>query len=314
MKKELLYTMPSPCRDDFKVYGYRFGEGKRALAVMGAIRGDEVQQLYTAALLVKTLERLERKGALMPDVEILVIPCVNPFSMNIAKRFWSMDNTDINRMFPGYDKGETTQRIAGAIFDCVKDYEFGIHLASNYIPGEFIPHVRVLNTGFQSETEASCFGLPYVFTKEVTPYDTTLLCYNWQLWGAKAFSLYTGCTNNFDEKDMSEPLEAIQRFMQGQGLLKSFVRPGYKPEFITNGDMITLRSKCSGLLRQLKKSKDTIHKGELLAEIIDPYDASIRESIYAPVSGVIFFNHAGPLALEGAHIFEIVQQKFDTDI
>ena len=34
--------------------------------------------------------------------EILIIPSVNHSSMNISKRFWATDNTDINRMFPGY--------------------------------------------------------------------------------------------------------------------------------------------------------------------------------------------------------------------
>ncbi len=53
----------------------------------------------------------------------------------IKKRFWSIDNTDINRMFPGYDKGETTQRIAAGIFEKIKDYKYGIQFASFYIPG-----------------------------------------------------------------------------------------------------------------------------------------------------------------------------------
>ena len=35
--------------------------------------------------------------------------------MNVGKRFFPVDNTDINRMFPGYDKGETTQRLADGV-------------------------------------------------------------------------------------------------------------------------------------------------------------------------------------------------------
>lgn len=68
----------------------------------------------------------------------MAIPCVNYYSMNIGKRFWAMDNTDINRMFPGYDQGETTQRIADGLFREIKDYEFGIQLASFYQPGNFL--------------------------------------------------------------------------------------------------------------------------------------------------------------------------------
>lgn len=58
---------------------------------------------------------------------------VNHFSMNIGKRFWPSDNTDINRMFPGYKEGETTQRIADGVFENIKDYSYGIQFASFYI-------------------------------------------------------------------------------------------------------------------------------------------------------------------------------------
>lgn len=64
-----------------------------------------------------------------------MIPAANAFSMNIHKRFWPVDNTGVNRMFPGYDKGETTQRIAAGIFKAVSSYDYGIQLASLYLRG-----------------------------------------------------------------------------------------------------------------------------------------------------------------------------------
>lgn len=62
-----------------------------------------------------------------------MVPSVNHFSINIGKRFWPSDNTDINRMFPGYKEGETTQRIAAGVFENIKDYSYGIQFASFYI-------------------------------------------------------------------------------------------------------------------------------------------------------------------------------------
>ncbi|MDD6345475.1 MAG: succinylglutamate desuccinylase/aspartoacylase family protein, partial [Oscillospiraceae bacterium] len=59
------------------------------------------------AKLVEALKKLEVSGAISPDKGIMIIPCANYYSMNIGKRFWAMDNTDINRMFPGYNLGET---------------------------------------------------------------------------------------------------------------------------------------------------------------------------------------------------------------
>ncbi len=301
--------MTSPYRDDFNIYGYRFGEGEKAIAIVGAIRGDELEQQFTCASLINRLKELEDNGALVPGYEILVIPSVNPFSMNIGKRFWSMDNTDINRMFPGYDKGETTQRIAGALFDSVKDYEFGIQLASYYIPGEFIPHIRMLNTGYQPEHEAKYFGLPYVYVKDVTPYDTTLLNYNWQIWETKAFSMYTGHTDKLVGANIDLGLVAILRFMVKMGILSTSIRPGYHSEVITDANFVTLATHKSGVLRKYKGAQDSVIKGDLLAEVLDPYDATVLEKIVSPVNGVVFCSQENPLVLEGARAFQIIEEQ-----
>lgn len=64
-----------------------------------------------------------------------------------------MDDTDINRMFPGYNKGETTQRIAAGLFEKLQGYEYGIQMASFYMPGEFIHHVRIVKTALDYAAE-----------------------------------------------------------------------------------------------------------------------------------------------------------------
>ena len=117
MRRVKLFTIDAlPYRQPIPVYGYRFGSRKKTLAVMGAIRGDEVQQMYTAARLVRKFSELEAAGAFAPDCGVMVVPCAGQFSMNVSKRFWPLDNTDIHRMFPGYGAGETPQRLADRIF------------------------------------------------------------------------------------------------------------------------------------------------------------------------------------------------------
>ena len=46
MKKELLFELRSAHRDNLRVHGYRFGNGEKTLAIVGSLRGDELQQLY----------------------------------------------------------------------------------------------------------------------------------------------------------------------------------------------------------------------------------------------------------------------------
>ena len=67
MKKDIIYSLSSPYRDDFRVTGYRFGKGGKSCCIIGSLRGNEIQQLYMCSQLVKELELLERKGCISYD-------------------------------------------------------------------------------------------------------------------------------------------------------------------------------------------------------------------------------------------------------
>lgn len=88
MKKEVIYSSGNYLRGEFTIEGYRFGkqseESEQAACIVGAMRGNEYQQLYICSQLVKRLKELENSGAIVGDNQILVIPCVNNFSMNVG--------------------------------------------------------------------------------------------------------------------------------------------------------------------------------------------------------------------------------------
>ena len=306
MKKEIIYSMKSPYRDEFRIVGYRFGEGKKTVAIIGAMRGDEIQQQYVASQLVNRLQHLEENLLLAPDCELLVIPTINHYSLNIGKRFWSLDNTDINRMFPGYDKGETTQRIAAAVFEAIKDYEYGIQLASFYIPGDFIPHVRMLNTGYEDINAARMFGLPYICMRKPTPYDTTLLNYNWQVWETKAFSIYAGRRNEIVKEDTRMLQRSILRFLGKIGAVQyKDSHAAYYSDVIDERELIALKAEAGGLFYAYKTASDEVKRGEKLGVITDGLDGSILKTIYSPMDGIVFFVHNSPLACQESTLFRI---------
>ena len=310
MKKEILFTMKSPHRDDFEIIGYRFGSGEDTMAIVGAMRGDEIQQQYICAKTVATLKDLERKGKLMDGKSILVIPSCNPFSMNVSKRYWAMDGTDINRMFPGYDKGETTQRIAAALFEHIKGFKYGIQLASFYMPGDFVPHVRMLKTGYEDVGTASRFGLPFVTIRKPLPYDTTLLNYNWQIWGCKAFSLYAGQTNYVEDNTSVQSVEAILRFLNKEGIISYTAKSaGYESVVLDEGDLSHVIARRAGIYYRMKNVGDNVEEGEVMAHILDPYDCSLLEAVKSPVDGTVFFAHNKPLALEHAILYRIIKEE-----
>ena len=306
MRKETIFEMTSPCRDNFRVKGYRFGEGEKTLAIVGAMRGDEVQQQYICSQLVNRLTMLEQRGGIAEGKSILIIPSCNPFSMNVNRRFWAMDNTDINRMFPGYDQGETTQRIASAVFSALNGFEYGIQLASYYVPGDFIPHVRMLQTGYEDVETARLFGMKYVTTYQPRPFDTTLLNYNWQLWSTKAFSVYAGQTDRIDLNTSGETIDAIFRMMTRTGIINyGSLGAAYESICIDEVSLQHIKARHAGIFYRLVDAGSRVASGESLAHIIDPYNGQILSDIKATAEGTVFFAHHRPVVFQNALLFMI---------
>ena len=261
--------MSSPYRDEFRINGYWFGEGEKTVAIVGAMRGDEIQQQYICARLIQHITEIEAEGKIAKGKRILVIPSCNPFSMNVSRRFWTMDNTDINRMF-------------------------------------FVPHVRILKTGYEDIADARLFGLPFVTTRIPLPYDTTLLNYNWQLWNTKAFSIYAGQTNHVEHSTSDQTIDSILRFLNKIGVSQYEVRSiGYESILMEEEELINIRAHRAGIFYRVVGAGQNVHQGDTLARILAPYDCSVLEEVKAPESGIVFFAHNRPLALEHNIIYRI---------
>ena len=205
-----------------------------------------------------------------------------------------MDGTDINRMFPGYDKGETTQRIAAALFGRIKDFQYGMQLS----------------TGYEDVQTASLFGMPFVTTRRPLPFDTTLLNYNWQIWGTKAFSIYAGQTNHVENATSQQTIDSILRFLQKTHTIKHRVQnAGYESVVFDEAELVNVKARRAGIFYRIANAGQQVGEGDILARILDPYDSSVLEEVRSPAHGTVFFAHSRPLTLEHAILFRI--QKLD---
>lgn len=307
MKKKIIYEIKGLYRDDFRVTGYEFGKGKKSVCIVGTMRGNEIQQLYCCSQLIKKFKQLEEDGRITPGHKILIIPSCNPYSINIQKRFWPIDNTDINRMFPGYDLGETTQRIADGVFKEIMKYKYGIQFTSFYMPGEFMPHVRMMDAGFSKEETALKFEMPYVVKRKVRPYDTATLNYNWQVWETQAFSFYTTSTTSIDRSAAGQSVLSIMKFMSALGLIKyqsgSEVK---KSTVISDMDLVSVQTAKSGLFEPLVRVGDIVREGTPLANIVHPYEGEIMETLYAPKEARVFFMHTDPLTYANTAVIKLI--------
>ena len=163
-----------------------------------------------------------------------------------------------------------------------------IHFASFYLPGDFVPHIRIMNTGYQTASLGNLFGLPYVVMRKPAPIDTTTLNYNWQIWETNAFSIYTKETDEADEQSAQEAVAAVLRYLSRVGLLRYHCHSGYLSTVVQENEMANVLTPAG--------------------VILDPFTAEVEAEITCPTSGVVFFALKKPLTTEHEVAFKVIRR------
>ena len=272
------------------------GDSPKRVCIVTGTHGDELEGQYVCFRLNQIIRaQLERLNG---TVEIY--PALNPLGIDSITRGIPTFDLDMNRIFPGDPQGAMPEQIKG--------YTYGIQLASFYIPGDFVPHVRLMRTGYEDTKGAKLFGMPYITLRKPLPFDTTLLNYNWQIWETKAYSLYGGMNDGVESPVTAEMIGTILRFAQRIGLTRKPVVgiPDFNPQVIDESSFCSVRTPQAGIFYRLKGAGAKVQEGEPLARIIDPYEGSVRAEITSPTDGIIFFAHNKPLALANTLLFNIL--------
>ncbi len=309
MNKEIIYSMNTAYRGEYIIQGYSFGSGDKAACIVGAMRGNEFQQLYICSLISKKLNELENRGAIVSGKQILLIPSLNYSSFNVGKKYWITDNSDINRSFPGNPEGQATSRIAAAVMEKVSGYSYGIQFASFYMEGIFIPHIRMIETGKQSNSLANQFGLPYILTSKPRAYDTSTLNYNWQMSGTEAFSVYSKYTDRIDEESARQAVSSVLRFLTRMGIIRYNCHAGFISTILDEEELLNIKSdKSGGFFRRLVNPGDEVVRGDVIAHIVNPMTGENVSEIYAPTDGIIFFCQDTPMIYQNSVLFKMIRR------
>lgn len=306
MKRFDIVTLESPNRAPLRIEGFLFGEENTkgpSIAIVGAMSGDHVNQLYVASGLVDYLRTKEEEGKIIG--KILVIPAVNAYALNMGEKFWPLDKTDINMMFPGYYQGETTQRIAARLFDTLKGYDYGVILEGRRDQGMCLPYVKMIQSGYEDLECAKDLGMNFIHYRPHDPVETAMLQYNWQLWETKAFSIVFGKNGTIDQRDSEEVHTALVRFLSKRGMLKFSVFEGRQSNIIDPHKITLLKASRAGIFISKVRCGTHVEKGERLGKIIDALSGEKLEKIISPCEGIVTCQYSHPLIFQNSIAFRI---------
>jgi hypothetical protein len=314
MKRFDIVTLESPNRAPLKIEGFLFGEKSKgpSVAIVGAMSGEHVNQLYVASQLVEYLRMKEKEGKIVG--KILVIPAINTYALNMGERHWPLDKTDINMMFPGYAQGETTQRIAARLFEALRGYDHGMILEGRRDQGMCLPYVKIIASGYEDLESAKDLGLSFIHHRPHNPVETAMLQYNWQLWGTKAFSIVFGKNGAIDEGISRDVHNAIVRFLSKRKALKSPVFEGYNSNIIDPDVITVLKASRAGIFNSSISCGTHVQKGDKLGKIMDALSGEKLEKIISPCEGIVTCQYAHPLIFQNSIAFRIASVEMSCQV
>lgn len=179
------------------------------------------------------------------------------------------------------------------------------------MPGDFIPHVRMMETGYQSASLANLFGLQYVVIRKPKPMDTATLNYSWQMNGTNAFSIYTNSTDMVDEKSARQAVSSVLRFLTRMGILKYNNHSGYIASVINEYDLSAVKTYDAGFYKRLKEPGDPVVHNEVIGQVIDPCEGYVKSEILSPTDGIVFFAHTAPLVMGNEVVYKIIRRMHE---
>ena len=69
-----------------------------------------------------------------------------------------------------------------------------------------------------------------------------------------------------------------------------------------------VKSTVGGIYRRKKHPGDEVARGEVMAEIFDPYENNVIEEIKAPCNGIVFFAHKSPVVCESMVLYKMIKR------
>lgn len=272
-------------------------EGPR-LFLSAAIHGDEINgvEIIRRVLRLPALKRL--RGTL------IAVPIVNVHGLINHSRYLP-DRRDLNRSFPGTEKGSLAARLANLFMkEIVEKSTHGIDIHTGAIHRNNLPQIRANLDDPETDALARAFEVPVIISsnlrdgslrESVAEYGIPMLLYE------------AGEALRFDEVSIRAGVKGIVNVMRYLEMLPESRRKTRKRiEPVVARSSSWVRAPDSGILRAMIPLGSRVKKNTLLAVVADPFGEA-ETAIHAPFSGIVIGRSNLPLVNEGDALYHLAR-------
>jgi predicted deacylase len=307
--------MTAPTREDFDIPYHEIGpkHAPLRLALVSGLHGNELNGPFVLARLANFLEQVaagERPGTELLG-RVRVIPAVNVLGLNTRSRLWPFDGTDLNRMFPGYAGGETTQRIANAVLEATAPAEWRVDIHSSNSDFEELPQVRLYDPSEEERRVARWLGLPAVIERLVSPTVSATLGWAWKQRGGRSLVIQAGQAGSLQQEHCERIFRALIDLLEELGLVIGLrlAEPENDVHFFAENRIFPLISEHAGWFVSRLEVGQWREAGDLLGYVYDGFSGGLRAELRTPVAGLLAGLRRQPLLCEGDLVARILTRE-----
>lgn len=265
--------------------------------VSAAVHGDELNG-------VEIIRRLLRHQALRRLKGTLVaVPIVNIHGVLNHSRYLP-DRRDLNRAFPGSERGSLTARLAYRFMtEVVANCTHGIDLHTGAIHRANLPQIRANLDDPESARLAKLFGVPVLLNSAFR--DGSLRQAASER-GMPMLLYEAGEALRFDEFGIRVGVRGVLNVMRGLGMLRPTRRKHPVPEPYIARSSSWVRAPQSGFLRTTVQLGAYAQKGVRLGVVSDPFGEQ-EIPVTALANGIVIGRTNLPLVNEGDGLFHMAR-------
>jgi predicted deacylase len=278
------------------VHGRRRGP---RLFVSGAIHGDEINGVEIVHRLLKVRGLARLRGTL------IAVPVVNVFGFLAHSRYLP-DRRDLNRSFPGSQRGSLTARLAHLFMEVVVDgstHGIDLHTAARHRTN--LPQVRASLDHEETRRLACTFGAPVVLDARVR--DGSLREAVRER-GIPVLLYEAGEALRFDELAIRTGVRGILAVMRQIGMLPPRRAPQPATQVCRSSTWV--RAPAGGILRTTVSLGAAVEAGQRLGVLADAFGEK-ETDVLAPGPGIVTGRHLLPVVNEGDALFHVARPEQD---
>lgn len=265
------------------------------LWLSAAIHGDEINGVEIIRQVLDRINPATLQGTL------IAVPIVNVFGFIEQSRYLP-DRRDLNRSFPGSDRGSLASRIAHLFMtQIVSQCTHGIdlHTASNHRIN--LPQVRANLHDAETYRCAKAFNAPLLI--HATTRDGSLRQAADQQ-GIPVLLYEAGEALRFNKNAIAIGVEGILRVMAALGMIQLELNPTTSVTPLEVQESKWVRAPQSGILHLDVALGQTVARKQLLGVVADAFgETSVKA--YAPCDGLVIGCTQNPLVNQGDGILHL---------